>query len=476
MLSGRAKAASIFTDTQIPEPSSGFMGPMMTDLYQFTMCYAYWKLGVSEKTATFELFFRKNPFKGEFTVFAGMDEIVKFLHHFKIREDDIDYLKTVMPDAEDGFWQYLRDLDLSGVTLRGVKAGTPVFPKIPLITVTGPLGAVQLLETPLLNGVNYPSLLVTNAARMRYCLSSTLTNFTATWVVVYAALSVAPMLFPTLAQVQWDAIFHPRGWLRHSLFAVVLDLTACLSIGYWAVDDIDAQTDLWPKWAQRWSLVHNMAIHGSNVIWLLLDVCKFDRGLSGAYRRSTVIWTWVAGVVYTSLAMGSGVMTDVYPYFFFRPEHPQRKLFIVTTFVLGGVCHFAFMYIINRLARHNPIPEEDVTPHVAPETPGGLRVYGAVESAPVSIGDFSGYSEGDGYYDDVDDEEEYEESESGSELEEFNPDTPMAFLTPHTPETDTPLNRLKTTPTVSDGKGWGHTASRLWSRVQSALVPLDVKA
>lgn len=61
--------------------------PLLTDLYQITMAYAYWKSGKKDSKATFDLFFRKNPFEGEYTVFAGLDDCLRFIQHFTYTDD-----------------------------------------------------------------------------------------------------------------------------------------------------------------------------------------------------------------------------------------------------------------------------------------------------------------------------------------------------------------------------------------------------
>merc|ERR1712045_444816 len=71
--------------------------PLLTDLYQITMAYAYWKAGRTKDQAIFDLFFRKSPFSGEFTIFAGLSECLKFLENFKYSESDIEYLKKTLP-------------------------------------------------------------------------------------------------------------------------------------------------------------------------------------------------------------------------------------------------------------------------------------------------------------------------------------------------------------------------------------------
>jgi nicotinate phosphoribosyltransferase len=132
------------------------------------MTYAHWKTGKHEESSVFELFFRKNPFHGQYTVFCGLDECLKYLQHFKFTQDDIDYLKstTSLAQCEEGFYQYLLNLNTSQLKVYALLEGTIAFPKIPLFVLEGPLGLCQLMETTLLNLVNYPSLLATNASRM----------------------------------------------------------------------------------------------------------------------------------------------------------------------------------------------------------------------------------------------------------------------------------------------------------------------
>jgi nicotinate phosphoribosyltransferase len=142
---------------------------MLTDLYQLTMAYAYWKSGRHDDTATFEVFFRKNPFGGGYTVCCGLEECLKYLTHFRFAPDDVDYLRRRVPNfahAEDEFWQYLLSIDTSRITVRAIPEGRLAFPRVPLIVVQGPLVVAQLLETTLLTLVNYPCLVATNAARM----------------------------------------------------------------------------------------------------------------------------------------------------------------------------------------------------------------------------------------------------------------------------------------------------------------------
>lgn len=148
--------------------SNSVVQPLLTDLYQITMAYAYWKSGKIDDHAVFDLFFRTNPFHGEFTIFAGLEECLKFMENFHYSETDIEYLKHALPQGiEEEFFEYLSQLTAKDVTLYALKEGSVAFPRVPLIKVAGPLIIVQLLETTLLTLVNYASLMATNAARYR---------------------------------------------------------------------------------------------------------------------------------------------------------------------------------------------------------------------------------------------------------------------------------------------------------------------
>ncbi|XP_017088955.2 nicotinate phosphoribosyltransferase isoform X2 [Drosophila bipectinata] len=147
---------------------NGVVQPLLTDLYQITMAYAYWKSDKTDDTAVFDLFFRNNPFHGEFTIFAGLEECLKFLDSFHYSQSDIEYLKQTLPEGiENEFFEYLGNLTARDVTLYAIDEGTVAFPRVPIIKIEGPLIIVQLLETTLLTLVNYASLMATNAARYR---------------------------------------------------------------------------------------------------------------------------------------------------------------------------------------------------------------------------------------------------------------------------------------------------------------------
>lgn len=144
---------------------------LLTDLYQLTMSYGYWKTGLDKKESVFHLFFRKRPFNGGFTVAAGLEAVVDYLRNFRFKESDLAYLETLQGPEGDPlfskeFFDYLADMKFS-CDVDAVPEGTVVFPYEPLIRIQGPLIQCQLLESPLLNLINFPTLIATKAARLR---------------------------------------------------------------------------------------------------------------------------------------------------------------------------------------------------------------------------------------------------------------------------------------------------------------------
>jgi nicotinate phosphoribosyltransferase len=147
---------------------------LLTDLYQLTMAQAVWKEGLWEREACFHLFFRKAPFQGGFTIAAGLEPALRFIERFRFQPDDLAYLAG-LPDAEGrplfdpGFLAALGGMEPS-IDLDAVPEGTPVFPHTPLLRVIGPVAQCMLLETPLLNVINFQTLIATKAARI--CLAA----------------------------------------------------------------------------------------------------------------------------------------------------------------------------------------------------------------------------------------------------------------------------------------------------------------
>lgn len=137
-----------------------------TDLYQVNMAETYWRDGIADKKAVFELYFRKLPFDNGYAIFAGLERVLDFIRNFGFTDSDISYLKE-MGGYSDDFLEYLRQLKFTG-TIRSMKEGEVVFANEPLIQVEAPLAEAQLIETILLNTVNYQTLIATKAARIKY--------------------------------------------------------------------------------------------------------------------------------------------------------------------------------------------------------------------------------------------------------------------------------------------------------------------
>lgn len=143
---------------------------LLTDFYQITMAYGYWKTGIAEKTGVFNLFFRKSPFNGGFAINCGLSYVIDLLKSFQFTDTDLEYLSTLEspsgdPMFEPEFLSYLRKLKFT-CDIAAIPEGTVVFPHEPLIRVQGPILQCQLIESPLLNIINYQTLIATKAARI----------------------------------------------------------------------------------------------------------------------------------------------------------------------------------------------------------------------------------------------------------------------------------------------------------------------
>ncbi len=143
---------------------------LLTDLYQLTMAYGYWKSQVAETRAAFHLFFRKNPFEGGYALTCGLESAIDYIESFRFEADDLDYLGSLSgndgsPLFERGFLDYLGAMELA-VDVDAIPEGTVAFAHEPLVRVTGPMIQCQLLETPLLNMINFSTLIASKAARI----------------------------------------------------------------------------------------------------------------------------------------------------------------------------------------------------------------------------------------------------------------------------------------------------------------------
>lgn len=137
-----------------------------TDLYQLNMMYGYWKKGIHHKLSVFDLFFRKLPFNNGFAVFAGLERVVDYINNLKFGNDDIEFLRETQ-NYDEEFLNELRNFRFTG-NLYSVREGEIVFPNEPLIRLESRVFELQLLETALLNFVNYQTLIATKAARIKH--------------------------------------------------------------------------------------------------------------------------------------------------------------------------------------------------------------------------------------------------------------------------------------------------------------------
>ncbi|MDA1675000.1 MULTISPECIES: nicotinate phosphoribosyltransferase [Bacillus cereus group] len=136
-----------------------------TDLYQINMAETYWEDNMHNKRAVFELYFRKLPFGNGYAIFAGLERIIEYIKSFRFTESDISYLRDELGYQED-FLEYLKTMKFNG-KIRAMKEGELVFGNEPILQVEATLAEAQLIETALLNIVNYQTLIATKAARIK---------------------------------------------------------------------------------------------------------------------------------------------------------------------------------------------------------------------------------------------------------------------------------------------------------------------
>lgn len=137
-----------------------------TDKYQINMMYAHWLQGSHREKAVFEVYFRKLPFGNGYAVFAGLERIVDYIRNLHFGDEEITYLRTQEENYRDDFLQELRQFKFSG-NLNAVPEGTLVFPNEPLIRVEASIFEAQLVETAILNFMNYQTLIATKASRIK---------------------------------------------------------------------------------------------------------------------------------------------------------------------------------------------------------------------------------------------------------------------------------------------------------------------
>ncbi|QEJ96286.1 nicotinate phosphoribosyltransferase [Treponema phagedenis] len=136
---------------------------LFLDFYELTMAQGYYKTGRRERTV-FDMFFRRQPFNGGYSIFAGLNPLLEAIMNFRFGDDDIAYLKsTGIFDAE--FLNYLSKFRFSSTVL-AMDEGSVVFPNEPLIRVEADIIESLLLEGLILNTVNFQSLIATKTARI----------------------------------------------------------------------------------------------------------------------------------------------------------------------------------------------------------------------------------------------------------------------------------------------------------------------
>lgn len=136
---------------------------LLTDFYELTMMQGYY-LENHDSKAVFDMFYRTNPFQGGYTIFTGIEELIDKLEGLSFSSEDIDYLSS-LGIFDNGFLEYLRSYRFHG-DVYAFEEGTPAFPGEPLIRIESDLMDAQLVETMILNTVNFQTLIATKASRM----------------------------------------------------------------------------------------------------------------------------------------------------------------------------------------------------------------------------------------------------------------------------------------------------------------------
>ena len=143
---------------------------LLTDLYQITMAYGYWKSGIADREAVFHLFFRKKPFNGGYALSCGLELVIDYLNNFKFDQSELDYLgalagynNELLFDAD--FIDFLGNLKFE-CSVDAIAEGRLVFENEPILRVKGPLLQAQLIETALLNIINFQTLIATKLSRI----------------------------------------------------------------------------------------------------------------------------------------------------------------------------------------------------------------------------------------------------------------------------------------------------------------------
>jgi len=137
---------------------------LMTDLYELTMLAGYLEEGLAQQPATFDLFYRTNPYEGGYAIFAGLEPALEYLENLRFTGEELDYLQSLQLFKPE-FLDFLQGFRFRG-RVTAPPEGSVVFANTPLLTVEGTLAEAQFVETALLNIVNFQTLIATKAARI----------------------------------------------------------------------------------------------------------------------------------------------------------------------------------------------------------------------------------------------------------------------------------------------------------------------
>ncbi len=144
---------------------------MMTDLYQLTMMYGYYKNGMSKNIAVFDVFFRRSIQDSRYAVVAGLEQLIEYIENLSFESDDIEYLRSLDLFDEE-FLSVLEHFSFTG-EIYAMPEGSVAYPYEPLIRVKAPVMEAQLVETAILNIVNHQTLIATKASRVVYAAGDT---------------------------------------------------------------------------------------------------------------------------------------------------------------------------------------------------------------------------------------------------------------------------------------------------------------
>lgn len=166
---GTSSRQQFLADSRNLEPVGGSLG-LVTDLYELTMAFGYWTNGMTDTAAAFSVTFRENPFDGGFTVACGLAPAIEFLENLRFDSRALEYLSAVRGNDgqrlfSDAFLEYLGTIRFE-CDVDAVPEGTIVFPHEPLLRVKGPILQAQIVESAILNLINFQSLIATKAARL----------------------------------------------------------------------------------------------------------------------------------------------------------------------------------------------------------------------------------------------------------------------------------------------------------------------